>query len=82
MNMGLSIELVMIPWTMETYLTPLDCKVENLPNSRVGIFLVLLLEKDQCATVLIKGAESRTFKLEPAAQADTERYRFSYKVGI
>jgi hypothetical protein len=37
-NVGLSIELKMIPWAMETYLAALDCEVEGLPISRIGIF--------------------------------------------
>jgi hypothetical protein len=34
-NIGLSIEMPMIPWAMETYLATLDCEVENSPESRV-----------------------------------------------
>jgi hypothetical protein len=37
-NMGLSIELPMIPWAMDTYLAALDCEVHDMPNSRVVIF--------------------------------------------
>lgn len=68
-NMGLSIEMLMIPWAMETYLVALDCEVEYLYDSRVGIFLALLPEKDQYVRVLVKGLDSLTFKLELAAKS-------------
>ena len=74
-NMGLSIELRMVPWAIETYLAALDCGVENLPNSRVGIFMKLMGERDQYARVLVKGADSRTFKSELMSQST---YRAAY----
>ncbi|PVH68132.1 HET-domain-containing protein [Cadophora sp. DSE1049] len=63
-NMGLSIELFMIPWAMDTYLAALDCEMEDIPNSRVGIFLRLLPENDQCARVLLDGTDRLTFGSE------------------
>jgi hypothetical protein len=65
-NMGLSIQMPMIAWAMETYLAALDCELENIPNSRVGIFLKLLPEDGQYARVLLHGMDSRTFESELA----------------
>jgi hypothetical protein len=57
-----------IAWAIETFLAALDCKLENIPNSRVGIFLKLLPENDQYARVLLDGTDSRTFESELAPQ--------------
>ncbi len=52
-NMGLSIELFMAPWAMETYLALLDCETEGVTEEfskvRKGIFLKMLPEQDQYA---------------------------------
>jgi hypothetical protein len=67
-NMGLSIELKMIPLAMETYFAALDCEVENLAVSRIGIFLRLLPGERQYARVRLDdgdiGAFGSTFRRE------------------
>ena len=68
--MGLSIEMLMIPWDMETYFAALDCEVENLLDSRVGIFLALLSEKDHYARVFVKSSGSLTFESKLAAKSE------------
>ena len=45
-NMGLSIELPVVPWAMETYVAALDCEVEGGKNSRIGIFLKLFSRRE------------------------------------
>ncbi|KAL5316398.1 hypothetical protein ACEPPN_015443 [Leptodophora sp. 'Broadleaf-Isolate-01'] len=72
---GVSIEIAMVGWAMETYLAALDCEVENVPNSRVGIFLQLLPENGQYARILLDGADTRTFEAHMAAEA---KYRQVY----
>jgi hypothetical protein len=52
-NMGLSIELFMAPWAMETYLVLLDCEADGISKARKGIFLKLLPEQGQCARVMV-----------------------------
>jgi hypothetical protein len=52
-NMGLSIELFMAPWAMETYLVLLDCETDGVSEGRKGIFLKLLPEQDQYARVMV-----------------------------
>ena len=63
-NMGLSVQLPMIPWAMETYFTALDCEVEGFRDSRIGIFLARLSENSQWARVMLEGADRRTFESE------------------
>ena len=38
-NIGLSIRMLTIPWTMETFLAILDCSLVGRPKDRLGIFL-------------------------------------------
>jgi hypothetical protein len=52
-NMGLSIELFMAPWAMETYLVLLDCETYGFSIARKGIFLKLLPERDQYARIMV-----------------------------
>lgn len=59
-NKGLSINMPMVGWAMETYLAALDCELESVPNSRVGIFLQLLPERDQYARVMVDGRDTGT----------------------
>lgn len=63
-NKGLSMQLPMTAWALETYLVALDCEVENVPDSRIGIFLRLKEERDQYARVLIDGKGVDTYKQE------------------
>jgi hypothetical protein len=60
-NMGLSIELFMTPWAMETYLAILDCGVEGHSDARFGIFLRLRREKDQYARVTVENKDIIVF---------------------
>jgi hypothetical protein len=69
-NMGVSIQLPMIAWAMETYFAALDCEVENIPNSRVGIFLRLLPEKSQYARVMLDEMDCGTFESHLASKSE------------
>lgn len=62
-------------WTMDIYFVALDCEVEKVSNSRVGIFLKLLPENHQCARVLQDGTDSQTFGSELIQQS---KYRQIY----
>ncbi|KFY77505.1 hypothetical protein V499_03135 [Pseudogymnoascus sp. VKM F-103] len=65
-NLGLSIQLPMLPWAMETYLAVLDCERAGVPDSRVGIFLRLLPQADQHARVALEGDDRFVFREELA----------------
>ena len=61
-NRGLSIKLLAIPYTVDTYLVRLDCAEGSSPregaplgNFRLGIFLRRLTEDDQFARVVYEG---------------------------
>ncbi|KIM98488.1 hypothetical protein OIDMADRAFT_181845 [Oidiodendron maius Zn] len=73
-NMGLSIELLMVGWAMDTYLAALDC-VEESHKTRIGIFLRLLPEDDQCARVMINGTDRSEF---PSELVPESHYRKIY----
>lgn len=79
-NIGLSIELCLIPWAMETYLAALDCEIESHPYfSRIGIFLVLLPEDDNCARIEIGGTDKHIFtRSELSMLARSKFYRRVY----
>ncbi|PBP26575.1 hypothetical protein BUE80_DR002502 [Diplocarpon rosae] len=62
-NFGLSISLAVLPWAMDTYFAALDCETEDKYDSRVGIYLRLLPEKDQAARVSVDGRDLTTFEL-------------------
>ncbi|KAH8588644.1 hypothetical protein B0O99DRAFT_354591 [Bisporella sp. PMI_857] len=64
-NMGLSIELPMVGWGMETYFAALDCGVEGEPDSRIGIFLKLFSRQqtDHCVRVMLGGKDRDYFKM-------------------
>ncbi|KIW91878.1 uncharacterized protein Z519_07848 [Cladophialophora bantiana CBS 173.52] len=58
-NVGISISLMTLPWTMETYLCILHCSLKNCPQYRLGIFLERLSSSqntEQYARVQIDGA--------------------------
>jgi hypothetical protein len=40
-NMGLFMELLLYPWTLDTYIALLDCRDELAPDDHVGIFVTL-----------------------------------------
>ncbi|KFY26672.1 hypothetical protein V493_03943 [Pseudogymnoascus sp. VKM F-4281 (FW-2241)] len=65
-NLGLSIQLPMMPWAMDTYLAALDCERAGVPDSRVGIFLRLLPDADQHARVVHGGEDMFVFRDELA----------------
>ena len=61
------------------YLAALDCEVQDMPSSRVGIFLKLLVEKDQYIRVLVNGEDCRTFKSECAARGEYRKIYIRHK---
>ncbi|KAH8647042.1 heterokaryon incompatibility protein-domain-containing protein [Tricladium varicosporioides] len=63
-NRGLSITLPMKGWAMDTYIAGLDCEVENVPESRVGILLRLLPDSGQYARVEVEGKDTPIFTKE------------------
>jgi hypothetical protein len=73
-NVGLSIELPMIPWAQEIYLAALDCE-EKGNTARIGIFLKLLPEQGQYARIMY-GGKDRT-NIEPDKIAET-KYQKAY----
>lgn len=50
-NMGLSIQLPLMPYFMDMYLAPLNCRMDSHENTQLGIFLRLLPEGGQFARV-------------------------------
>ncbi|EFR03581.1 HET domain-containing protein [Nannizzia gypsea CBS 118893] len=72
-NMGLSIELAMVEWSMGVYLAALDCQTEGVQNSRVGIFLSDLPEKNQYARIMLDGVDLPRFSTNRQSQ-----YRYIY----
>lgn len=73
-NMGLSIQLPMIPWAMNTYLAALDCEVENVSNSRLGIFLELFPAFEQCARVVHDEKDMTVFKDEFMTRSEYKKF--------
>ncbi|KFY49116.1 hypothetical protein V495_00704 [Pseudogymnoascus sp. VKM F-4514 (FW-929)] len=63
-NLGLSIQLPMMPWAMDTYLVTLDCRNEDEPDSRVAIFLRLLSRPNQLLRVPFEEGDRSVFKDE------------------
>jgi len=62
-NFGLSITLAFVPWAMETYFVALDCEREDKYDSRIGVYLRLLPEKDQAARISLDGTDFKTFEV-------------------
>lgn len=64
-NMGLSIELPMVTWAMDTYLAALDCRhVTGSSTAQIGIFLTLLDGKtNQCARTMFEEADTKQMGL-------------------
>jgi hypothetical protein len=60
-NKGLSIELPLVPWHMDTYLAALDCAFDGGSGGRVAIYLQLLPEPNQYARVLLDGEDKQVF---------------------
>lgn len=63
-NFGLSITLAFVPWAMDTYFVALDCEREDEYDSRIGMYLRLLPEKDQTARVSLDGVYLATFEMK------------------
>ena len=73
-NMGLSIELLMIPYAMDTYLAALDCESDS-NGERTGIFLTQMPENNQFARVVVDDLDWQTFK---ARMISDSHYRRIY----
>lgn len=73
-NMGLSIQLPMIPWAMNVYLAALDCEIEQVSDSRVGIFLELLPAFEQCARVVHDESDTMVFKDELITKSEYKKF--------
>ncbi|PGH15718.1 hypothetical protein AJ80_05426 [Polytolypa hystricis UAMH7299] len=71
-NMGLSIELPLIPWAMDTYLAALDCGAEG-ENNRFGIYIAFLPQKDQYARVELDGEDIVEFDEKLGSQCEYRR---------
>ncbi|OBT84267.1 hypothetical protein VE02_06966 [Pseudogymnoascus sp. 03VT05] len=68
-NLGLKINLPMVPWAMDTYLAALDCARDG---QRLGIFLRLLPRDNRYARVMLGGEDLCVFR-EGLAQKCTYR---------
>ncbi|KAL5348459.1 hypothetical protein ACLOAV_006942 [Pseudogymnoascus australis] len=53
-NLGLKVNLPMLPWAMDTYLAALDCARDG---NRLGIFLRLLPRENHYARVMLNGED-------------------------
>ncbi|KFY07970.1 hypothetical protein V492_06653 [Pseudogymnoascus sp. VKM F-4246] len=71
-NLGLRIQLPMIPYSMDTYLAALDCE---LSGHRLGIFLRMLPRENRYARVMVNGEDLVIFDAKLAAKC-TYRYVF------
>lgn len=58
-NLGLKIQLPMVPWAMDTYLAALDCARNG---KRLGIFLRLLPRENRYARVMLGGEDLCVFR--------------------
>ncbi|KAI1618609.1 heterokaryon incompatibility protein-domain-containing protein [Exophiala viscosa] len=70
-NVGLSIQLLTIPWYMETYLAVLNCGMKKSPRMRLGIFLERLLsshDQQQFARVQYAGVTVYPVSLDTIAE--------------
>lgn len=56
-NKGISLEFIMAPWYLDTFLVFLDCETEETPPSRLAIFLHKLGEDDQYARMTFRGQD-------------------------
>ncbi|OJD12835.1 hypothetical protein AJ78_06637 [Emergomyces pasteurianus Ep9510] len=70
-NLGLSIEVIMIPWAMDTYFAVLDAQMD-LAKNRLGIFLTFLPENNQYARVMLDGEYLAEFN-SPASKCEYRR---------
>ena len=80
-NIGLSITLMTIPWTMETYLGILQCTLHDSPYARLGIFLERLSSPqidEQYARVSFNGNTVVCIPLQRILQDTQARVRHVY----
>ncbi|KAJ6779953.1 hypothetical protein PWT90_06599 [Aphanocladium album] len=80
-NRGLSLEMPMVPWGMETFMAALDCEVAGRTNSRIGIYLRMLPESEQFARVRFRdedAGENRALQTFEQHLAPTTKYRKIY----
>ncbi|PGH34424.1 hypothetical protein GX50_02792 [[Emmonsia] crescens] len=71
-NLGLSIEVPMIQWAMDTYFAAVDIQIESKIN-RLGIFLTFLPEKNQYARVMLNGKGFAEFDSNLASKCEYRR---------
>ncbi|KAG5290236.1 HET domain-containing protein [Histoplasma ohiense] len=71
-NLGLSVEVPMLPWAMETYFAALDVQREQ-KTRRLGIFLTFLPEKNQYARVSLDGEGLTEFDSNLASKCEYRR---------
>ena len=77
-NVGLSISLMTVPWTMETYLCILHCTLKDYPDLRLGIFLERLSssqDAEQFARVSFNGNTVLRAPLQTVLQDSQSRVR-------
>ena len=74
-NMGLSIELRLLPWTIDIYLAALDCGSSSHNQDRIAIFLTLLPHKRHMVRVVVDGKSSMLF---PDKRMPETRYKHVY----
>jgi hypothetical protein len=78
-NVGIQIELPVVPWSSEIYLAVLDC-AERGDNAGVGIYLRMLPEHDQYARVMYDGADRRKCEPERIAKAQYRKIYVRQKI--
>ncbi|KIX02660.1 uncharacterized protein Z518_08602 [Rhinocladiella mackenziei CBS 650.93] len=77
-NVGLSIQLITMPWGMETYLSVLNCTLKGYPEHRLGIFLERLSssqDEEQFARVQYDGATVQPIPVEMVLKDSQRRTR-------
>jgi hypothetical protein len=77
-NVGLSISLLTVPWTMETYLCILHCTLRTSPGARLGVFLERLSssqDAEQFARVSFNGNTVLCVPLQTVLQDRQHRVR-------
>lgn len=77
-NVGLSISLITLPWSMETYLSILHCSIKHHPQDRLGIFLERLSssqDAQQFARVQFAGATVQPVSLDMVLKDSQRRTR-------
>ncbi|EXJ58047.1 hypothetical protein A1O7_05470 [Cladophialophora yegresii CBS 114405] len=77
-NVGLSISLLTVPWTIETYLCILHCTLRASPGSRLGVFLERLSssqDAEQYARVAVNGNTVLCVPMQTVLQDPRHRVR-------